>query len=87
MAEKANGGTAVLEGQPAKKVREPKPPVIPTPSNVMTGKKPLRLLLHVGKEFLRTFRIPNVTPAGKQRKSITCIPLSLSGRAALSLMV
>jgi hypothetical protein len=42
------------------KVKAPKPPIIPTPREEVTGRKPIRLNFHVGKEFIRQFKFPSI---------------------------
>jgi hypothetical protein len=50
--------TATIEA-PTKEVRV-KPPVIPTPrSEGVSGRKPIKIRMHVGKEFIRKFEIPS----------------------------
>lgn len=41
------------------KVREIKPPLIPTPREEVTTRKPIRLAFHVGKDYMRRFSFPS----------------------------
>lgn len=47
-----------------------KPSIIPTPREDVTGRKPIKLNFHVGKEFYRSFDIPQ---ADARKKAVTVI--------------
>jgi len=52
---------AVAEGVEIVKVNKERPPVIPSPRQEgVTGRKPIRCKMHVGKDFIRTFSIPQM---------------------------
>jgi hypothetical protein len=71
----ANAVPTILESAtPVVKVREIKPPIIPTPREEVTGRKPIRLTFHVGKDYMRRFAFPSLD-GGRSRKTTEVVHL------------
>jgi hypothetical protein len=60
----------VVEPKPKKE----KPPVIPTPESNVSGRKPLKVRFHVGKDFIRSFGIPSADGRRKPTQVLHLYP-------------
>lgn len=55
----ANKTVPITVLAPVAKVPEVKPPIIPTPREEVTARKPLKMTFHVGQEFIRRLSFPS----------------------------
>lgn len=65
----------VTETVVEKAPRKERPAIIPTPESNVSGRKPLKMKFHVGKEYMRRFDIPQIDARKKATTVLHLYPL------------